>query len=177
MNNSPPRTPKAILFDRDGTLVVDVPYNGDPTQVRLMPGVRRTLDRIREGNILIGVVSNQSGVARNYITAAQVEQVNARIAELAGPIDGWFTCPHGPDDSCACRKPLPGLIFDAAAQFRVEPQDCVVIGDIGADVAAARAAGARSILVPTSHTRAEEIEQAPEVAPSLGAAVDKVLPT
>ncbi len=169
------RRPKAVLFDRDGTLVVDVPYNGDPSQVQLMPGVRSALDRIREQKIPIGVVSNQSGIARNYITRLQVQQVNDRIADLAGHIDGWFTCPHGPDDSCACRKPQPGLIIEAAARFGVEPGECVVIGDIGADVVAARAAGARSILVPTSHTRAEEIEHAPEVAPSLSAAVDTVL--
>ncbi len=167
--------PKAILFDRDGTLVVNVPYNGDAAQVQLMPGVRAALDRIRERHIPIGVVSNQSGVARNYITRLQVQEVNDRIAELAGHIDGWFTCPHGPDDACECRKPQPGLILEAAAQFGVKPQACVVIGDVGADVVAAQAAGARSILVPTSQTRAEEIEQAPETAPSLSAAVDLVL--
>lgn len=170
-----PNVPKAILFDRDGTLVVNVPYNGDASKVQLMPGVRAALGRIRERHIPIGVISNQSGVARNCITMVQVQQVNHRIVELAGHINGWFICPHGPHDECACRKPQPGLILEAAAQFGIEPQACVVIGDVGADVLAAQAAGARSILVPTSQTRAEEIQQAPEVAPSLSVAVDSVL--
>ncbi len=175
MIDAPPRLPKAILFDRDGTLVVDVPYNGDPARVRLMPGVRTALDRIRQRNIRIGVVSNQSGVARKLITVQQVEQVNGRIEELAGRIDGWFTCTHGPDDACSCRKPQPGLIIDAAVQFGIAPRDCVVIGDIGADIAAARAAGARAILVPTQQTRPDEVEAAPESAATLVEAVDTVL--
>ena len=165
----------AVLFDRDGTLVVDVPYNGDPDRVEAVPGAGAAVARLRAAGIPTGVVSNQSGIARGIVTEEQVRAVNARVEELLGPLGPWAWCPHAPGDGCACRKPAPGLIVRAAAALGVDPGRCVVIGDIGADVEAARAAGARAILVPTPVTRPEEIAAADEVAPDLAGAVDRVL--
>lgn len=167
--------PGAILFDRDATLVVDVPYNGDPALVAPLPGAREALDRVRAAGIPVGVVSNQSGVARGRITPEQVAAVNARVAELLGPFDDWQWCPHGPDDGCACRKPQPGMVLAAARALGVAPERCAVVGDIGADVEAAAAAGARGVLVPTPITRPDEVAAAAEVAPTIGAAVDLLL--
>jgi histidinol-phosphate phosphatase family protein len=171
----PGPVPQAVLLDRDGTLVADVPYNGDPACVRAMPGARRALDRLRAAGVPLAVISNQSGVARGLIGPDDVAAVNARVDELLGPLDAWLVCPHGPGDGCDCRKPGPGLVLQAANLLRVDPAECVVIGDIGADVEAAAAAGARGVLVPTATTRREEVEAAPEVARSLGEAVDMVL--
>jgi histidinol-phosphate phosphatase family protein len=170
-----PRPPAAVLFDRDGTLVADVPYNGDPELVVAMPGAREAVARLRAAGVAIAVVTNQSGMARGRLRPEQVEAVNRRVEELLGPLGPWLVCPHGPDDGCRCRKPAPGLVEAAARALGVAPGDCVVIGDIGADVQAARAAGARSVLVPTAATRAEEVAGAPAVAPDLGAAVDLLL--
>jgi histidinol-phosphate phosphatase family protein len=167
--------PKAVLFDRDGTLVADVPYNGDPERVVVMPGAREAVERLRAAGVATAVVSNQSGVARGLIRVEQVEAVNRRVEELLGPLGPWMVCLHGPGDGCRCRKPGPGLIEAAAGALGVEPGECVVIGDIGADVEAARAAGARAVLVPTAVTRAEEVAAAPEVAADLVAAVELVL--
>jgi histidinol-phosphate phosphatase family protein len=164
-----------VLFDRDGTLVADVPYNGDPELVVAMPGAREAVARLRAAGVAMAVVTNQSGVARGRLRPEQVEAVNRRVEELLGRLGPWLVCPHGPDDSCRCRKPAPGLVEAAARALGVTPSDCVVIGDIGADVQAASAAGARSVLVPTAATRAEEVAGAPEVAPDLGAAVDLLL--
>jgi histidinol-phosphate phosphatase family protein len=169
------RLPAAVLLDRDGTLIHDVPYNGDPRRVEALAGVRTALDRLRTAGLPLAVVSNQSGVARGLLSLAEVQAVNARVEELVGPLGPWLVCPHGPDDGCACRKPAPGLVHAAAAALGVEPSRCALIGDIGADVEAARAAGARGVLVPTPRTRADEIAAAPEVAPDLGAAVDLLL--
>ncbi|MFC7402371.1 HAD-IIIA family hydrolase [Citricoccus sp. GCM10030269] len=170
-----PVRPRAVLFDRDGTLIHDVPYNGDPERVRPVDGARELLERIRAAGLATAVVSNQSGVARGLITRDEVDAVNARVDELLGPFDSWQVCPHGPDDQCQCRKPAPGMVLAAAQALGVRPEECVLVGDIGADIEAAQAAGARSILVPTSVTRAEEIVDAPVTAPHLGAAVDLVL--
>jgi histidinol-phosphate phosphatase family protein len=171
------RPPAAVLFDRDGTLVVDVPYNGDPERVELVPGAREAVARLRRAGVPTGVVSNQSGIARGMLTRDDVDAVNARVEELigGGPLGPWAYCPHGPEEGCACRKPAPGLVLEAAARLGVDPAACVVIGDIGADVGAARAAGARGILVPTPRTRREEVEEADEVAADLVAAVELVL--
>jgi histidinol-phosphate phosphatase family protein len=174
---APPRGPRpdAVLFDRDGTLVRDVPYNGDPAQVELMPGAREAVDRLRRAGVKLGIVSNQSGVARGLLTREQVDAVNRRVEELLGPIGPWLVCEHGDADGCDCRKPEPGLVLRAAEALAVEPARCAVIGDIGADVEAAQAAGARAILVPNGRTRLDEIATAPERAPDLGAAVDALL--
>jgi histidinol-phosphate phosphatase family protein len=167
--------PRAVLLDRDGTLVVDVPYNGDPARVRPMPGAAEALARLRREGVPTAVVSNQSGVARGLIAGGQVAAVNRRVEDLLGDVGPWLICPHAPEDGCACRKPRPGLVIRAARVLGVAPAECVVIGDIGADVDAARAAGARAVLVPTPRTRAEEIAAAPLVAPDLPAAVELVL--
>ena len=164
-----------MLFDRDGTLVEDVPYNGDPALVRPRTGARAALDRLRRESVPIAVVSNQSGVARGLLTPAEVEAVNRRVEELLGPIGTWLVCPHAPEDGCGCRKPRPGMVLEAAARLGTRPARCVVVGDIGTDLEAARAAGARGILVPTAVTRPEEIAAAPEVAPDLEAAVERLL--
>lgn len=167
--------PDLVLFDRDGTLVHDFPYNGDPEWVRPVSGAKESLDLLRARGVRVGVVSNQSGVARGLITQEQVDACMARLAELLGPFDTVQTCPHGPDDGCACRKPAPGMVKTACAELEVEPARCVVIGDIGSDVEAAAAAGAAGILVPTPVTRRSEVEDAPRRATTLADAVDDVL--
>ncbi|HKG38060.1 MAG TPA: HAD-IIIA family hydrolase [Conexibacter sp.] len=167
--------PAAVLLDRDDTLILDVPYNGDPANVEPMPGAREAIERLRRAGIPTAVVSNQSGIGRGLLTRAEVEAVNARADELIGPLGAWLFCPHAPEDDCDCRKPAPGLIRQAASRLGVAPEDCVVIGDIGADVEAARAAGARAVLVPTPRTRPEEVAAAPLVAPDLATAIGLAL--
>lgn len=167
--------PRAVLLDRDGTLVRDVPYNGDPAAVVPVPGAREALDRLRAEGIAMAVVSNQSGVARGLLREDDVRAVNERIEELLGPIGPWIHCPHAEGGGCGCRKPAPGMVLRAAAALGVRPSECALIGDTGADVGAALAAGARPVLVPTDVTRREEVAAAPEVARTLGAAVALLL--
>lgn len=167
--------PDLVLFDRDGTLVHDFPYNGDPDWVRPVPGAKEALDRLRARGVQVGVVSNQSGVARGIITRAQVDACMERLAELLGPFDTLQICPHGPDDGCDCRKPAPGMVKAACAELGVDPARCVVIGDIGADVDAAAAAGAVGMLVPTPVTRKAEIDAADWALTTVTEAVDVVL--
>ncbi len=169
----PPR-PAAVLFDRDGTLVRDVPYNGRPELVEPMPGAAAATARLRRAGVPAGVVTNQSGIGGGIITASQAAAVNERIDRLLGPFGTWAVCPHGPVDGCDCRKPAPRLVQQAAAELGVDPADCVVIGDIGADAGAAYAAGARVIMVPTPQTQPAETVGVP-VAPSLPAAVQAIL--
>jgi D-glycero-D-manno-heptose 1,7-bisphosphate phosphatase len=169
------RAPDVVLFDRDGTLVVDVPYNGDSARVQPVPTAVAALDLLRAVGIPAGVITNQSGIARGLITEAQADAVNRRVDALLGPFAVWQVCPHGPDDGCACRKPRPGLVLAAARRLGVAPQRTAVIGDIGADVEAAAAAGAAAVLVPTAVTRPEEVAAAPVVRPDLVAAVCHLL--
>jgi len=169
-----PRRPSAVLFDRDGTLVRNVPFNTDPEAVEPMPGAAQAVGMLREAGLRVGVVTNQSGVGRGLISQDDLTAVNRRVDELLGPFDTWAVCVHAPDTGCDCRKPKPGLIEKAAGELGVSPEDCVIIGDIGADVDAARAAGARSVLVPTPETRQEELVGV-RIAPNLVSAACWIL--
>jgi histidinol-phosphate phosphatase family protein len=165
----------AVLFDRDGTLIHDVPYNGDPARVVPMPGARAALDRLRAAGLRLGVVTNQSGLALGRFTRADLAAVNACVEALLGPFDTWQVCPHAELDRCACRKPSPSLVFRAAADLDTTADRCAVVGDIGRDMAAALAAGASGVLVPTSLTRPGEVAAAPAVAGDLAGAAELIL--
>jgi histidinol-phosphate phosphatase family protein len=167
--------PDLVLFDRDGTLIRDVPYNGDPALVEPLPGVSEALRRVRGAGVRTGLVTNQSGIARGLITRDDVDAVNRRVADLLGPFDVVVTCPHGPEDGCACRKPEPGMVREACAQVGVEPLAAVIIGDTGADVTAGARAGVAPILVPNRVTRREEVAAAPRVYRTLAEATDELL--
>jgi HAD superfamily hydrolase (TIGR01662 family) len=170
-----PAPPEVVLFDRDGTLVHDVPYNGDPDLVRPVDTALPALRRLRDAGVRVGVVTNQSGVARGLLDSDQVRRVNARVEELLGPFDVWMVCPHDDSDGCSCRKPQPGMVLAAASQLGVRPERCAVIGDIGRDVEAAEAAGAVGVLVPTPQTLQAEVHRARHRAPDLVAAVDLLM--
>ena len=171
MESSETSNLRAVLFDRDGTLVVDVPYNGDPDLVQPMPGAKEVLDGLRAAGIATGVISNQSGIARGLITPGDVARVNAKVEELLGPFDVWEICPHSEQDRCACRKPAPAMVHSACHTLGISASQAALIGDIGADVGAAEAAGAIGVLVPTPVTRAEEVAGARLVAADLASAV------
>ncbi len=151
--------PAAVLLDRDGTIVVDVPYNGDPAAVVPVPGAKAALDRLRAAGLPLAIVTNQSGVGRCMLNLAQMDAVNARVEARLGPFDGWFVCPHGPDDDCDCRKPKPKLIFDAARALGVAPEACVMIGDKRSDSQAAHNAGARAITIDATHTLSDAVDE------------------
>ncbi|HEX6493244.1 MAG TPA: HAD family hydrolase, partial [Candidatus Dormibacteraeota bacterium] len=167
----PVRQPAAVLFDRDGTLVVDVPYNGDPERVVPMPGARRALERLRAAGVPTAVVSNQSGVARGLLTLEAVEAVNRQVEDLLGPLGPWLVCPHGDDDGCDCRKPRPGLLLQAGLRLGVDLAGTTLVGDQPSDIAAALAAGCRPILVGND---ADSFFKC-AVAADLAAAVDLIL--
>ncbi|MGW4437756.1 D-glycero-alpha-D-manno-heptose-1,7-bisphosphate 7-phosphatase [Streptomyces sp. NPDC004596] len=168
----------AVLFDRDGTLLADVPYNGDPDRVRPLPGAAEAVALARHAGLATAVVSNQSGIGRGLLTTEQVRAVNERADELLGGLGAWVFCPHAPEAGCACRKPRPGLVLAAAARLGVRPDRCLLIGDIAADLLAARAAGARGVLVPNAATAPAEVRRfAAQSAPDVLTAVRTALGT
>jgi HAD superfamily hydrolase (TIGR01662 family) len=145
---APGGRPRAVLLDLDGTLVRDdVPYNRDPAAVEPMPHAGEALELLRSAGIRIGVVANQSGIGRGLLTEPEAGAVNERVEELLGPFEVWALCPHSPVDGCPCRKPRPGLVHEAARRLGLQPDTCVVVGDVLGDVRAARGAGARPLLI------------------------------
>ncbi|MGB6987568.1 MAG: HAD family hydrolase [Candidatus Aquilonibacter sp.] len=153
-----PRRTKGVLVDRDGTIIVDVPYNGDPERVEPIEGAKRALDTLRSAGLRVGMLTNQSGVGRGMISAEQMDAVNARVDALLGPFDGWFVCVHAPDAHCDCRKPKPKLILDAARAWGIDPSTIVVVGDKESDVEAARNAGAQAIKIDGARDIASAVD-------------------
>lgn len=143
---------KAVFLDRDGTIIHDRDYLAGPEDVELLPGAAAALRLLQQAGYLLVVVSNQSGVARGYFDDAAVARVQARVDEvLAGhgvTLDTFKYCPHGPDDACACRKPLPGMFLEAIEELDIDVTQCAAIGDKARDAAAGEAAGCpRNIVI------------------------------
>ena len=167
----------AILLDRDGTVIVEKSYLADPAGVELAPGAGAGLRRLAAAGFTLVVVSNQSGIARGFMTDADVAAVNARTAELLRAegveIAGWYHCPHGPEASCACRKPAPGLAHQAARDLGLDLRRSVVIGDKPSDIGLGDAVGAGGVLVLTGHgveARTWAIDNRVPIAPDFAAA-------
>jgi D-glycero-D-manno-heptose 1,7-bisphosphate phosphatase len=149
-----------LFLDRDGVVIVEKDYLRDARQVELFPGVTEALRRAREAGYQLVGLSNQSGLGRGRFTLADFAAVMGRLDALlqaAGvPLDGFFYCPHAPEDGCRCRKPAPGLLDEAARHLAWDPARSWVIGDKISDVDLALGAGLRACLVRTGYGSQQE---------------------
>jgi histidinol-phosphate phosphatase family protein len=141
----------AVFLDRDGTLIEDKGFLGDPAGVALLPTVVDALALLAAHDFATIVISNQSGIARGLLDDAQVRSVNAEIdRQLAGDglaIDGWYWCPHY-DEGCECRKPEPALLHRAVREHGLTLERAAMIGDRGSDVELGQRVGIAGIAVP-----------------------------
>ena len=142
---------KAVFIDRDGTINRDVPYCSCPQDFKLLPKVAEGINLLCRHDYKIVVITNQSGIARGYFSEDTLDKIHQKMKdELAGygaKIDGIYYCPHHPDDRCACRKPSPELILQAASDLAIDLVQSYVIGDRDIDIDAGKRAGCRTILV------------------------------
>lgn len=142
---------RGIFLDRDGTLMADTGYIREPSDVVLVPGATEALRRLRDSGFCLVLVSNQSGIGRGIITEEEAASVHAELERLLAregtTLDGAYYCPHAPWDGCACRKPAPGLLLQAAQDLGLDLSRSVVVGDKESDVDAGRAAGCVSLLL------------------------------
>ncbi|TVR49446.1 MAG: HAD-IIIA family hydrolase [Puniceicoccaceae bacterium] len=143
----------ALFIDRDGTLIEDRNYLGDPDEVALLPGVAKALARARALGYRLYLFTNQSGVGRGYFTLGDVHAVNRRMEELLGlspPVfDAIGIAPEHPDDPPVYRKPSPRFIFEHIAADNLDPAHCYMIGDSPADWQAALNAQIHPIALTT----------------------------
>jgi D-glycero-D-manno-heptose 1,7-bisphosphate phosphatase len=149
---------RAAFLDRDGTLIHDAEYLDAPEKVRVLPGAASAIRLLNANGVLAVVVTNQSAVARGLVTEAVLETIHERMrAVLAAEgayLDDLLYCPHLPEGvvapyarTCACRKPEPGMILEAARRHQVDLARSVVIGDALRDIEAGRRAGCRTVLL------------------------------
>lgn len=184
-----PRVPLAgytIFLDRDGTLNPDPGYVRSPDRFELFPGVAQALSRLKQAGARLIVVTNQSGVARGFFSAGDLDGIHAKLRYLLGEagvsLDAIYVCPHHPDDGCDCRKPNRGLIDRAVGEQRIDLTRSYLIGDHARDIELAKRVGSRSILVTTGAVLPDQVEglkasgTVPDrVAYSLAEAVDWLL--
>ncbi|CUS03396.2 D,D-heptose 1,7-bisphosphate phosphatase [Candidatus Promineifilum breve] len=144
----------ALFLDRDGVIIENCSnYVRSWADVAIFPQAVAALAAVRDCPYRIVLVTNQSAVGRGLISQATAEAINdrllAHVRAAGGRIDAVYMCPHGPDDGCDCRKPLPGLLLRAAEELDIDLSRSVMIGDALSDVMAGQAAGARAVLLRT----------------------------
>ncbi len=147
---------KAIFFDRDGTLNVDKNYLYKIGDFEWLGDAPKAIRWANEHDYLVIVVTNQSGIARGYFTEEDVRSLHAwmneDLARFGAHIDAFYYCPHFPAGTvaayakeCDCRKPKPGLVEKACADFDIDRKSSLLIGDKSRDVECAEAAGVRGV--------------------------------
>lgn len=149
---------RAIFLDRDGTLVHPRHYPSRPQDLRLYDGIAPELSALQEAGFRLVVITNQSGIARGYFGEAELGRMHDHLVselDAAGVrIDGIYFCPHHPEGvipelsvPCACRKPAPGMLYQAAADLFLDLERSWLAGDILDDIEAGNHAGCRTVLV------------------------------
>lgn len=177
---------KAFFLDRDGTLNVEMHYLHKAEETFLIPGAAEAVKAIHAAGYLAVVITNQAGIAKGYYEDKAVfevyEELQRQIKEENGEsLDALYYCPHGKDDNCSCRKPLPGMLLKAAEDLDIDLSQSYMIGDRPVDVNAGLAAKVKSVvMVTTGHGQSvidagTEIPGGAAVVPDILSAVNLLL--
>ncbi len=143
---------RAVFLDRDGVLVKPHVRDGQPqaprsaAEMEILPGVREALARLKQEGFLLIVVTNQPELSRGTLAAEALDEMHQTLRREL-PLDDILVCPHDDPDECACRKPKPGMILDAARRHAVDPRRSFLVGDRWRDVDAGHAAGCTTVLI------------------------------
>lgn len=170
---------RAVFLDRDGVLNANLERDGKPVaptrleDFRLLPGVEAALDRLKLAGFFLVVVTNQPDVATGRTRKDVVEAMHA-ILRRQLPLDDIKVCWHRDEDHCTCRKPLPGLINDAAAEHDIDKAQSFLVGDRWRDIEAGRAAGCTTIFIDYGYPQDGPLHP-DAIAASLADAVDFIL--
>ena len=163
MTASVPPTHRLVVLDRDGVInreSADFVKSADEWVP--LEGSIEAIARLSNAGFSVAIASNQSGLARGlFDTKALADmhsKLHALVANAGGRVDHIAICPHGPNDNCDCRKPLPGLLHQISAALNVSLVNAPVIGDSLRDLEAAQSAGAQPVLVRTGNGRKTEID-------------------
>lgn len=167
----------AVFVDRDGTLMEDCDYCSDPKDVKIFSGVQEALLRLKSKGFKLIIITNQSGIGRGLMTVEQYRAVEAEVVRQAGGdlIDATYFCPDVPGQHSSCRKPAPGMIFQAKREHGIDLSRAFFIGDKEIDVECGRNAGVRTIRVQTGFQNDTNGTTADWVAEDLAAAAEIIL--
>jgi D-glycero-D-manno-heptose 1,7-bisphosphate phosphatase len=158
-----------IILDRDGVINEDSDdYIKTPAEWIPIPGSLKAIAALNHAGYTVVVATNQSGIARGLYTEAGLAEIHAtmqrQLAAVGGHIDAIFYCRHHPDEHCACRKPKPGLLLQIAAEFKIDIEKALMVGDAARDIECAQAVGCPAVLVKTGKgMRTLEAKNVPDV--------------
>ncbi len=156
---------RAVFLDRDGTLLVDRGYMHRPEDLRFLPGVQEGLRRLQARGLALILITNQSGIARGFFTADQMDAfhrvLEVRLAMVGVTLRGIYACPHLPEAGCACRKPGTLLYETAISDLHVNPARSFAVGDRAHDIIAAHRVGAKTVLLRRRYLPRELAELKP----------------
>ena len=155
---------KAIFLDRDGVLNKErKDYVKNISELKIFSEIVSPIKKLKEHGFLIIIITNQSAINRGIMTFETVQEIHKHIQEYLEKfhiiLDGFFICPHTPDENCSCRKPKPGLILKAIEEFKIDPKSSWMIGDNDSDVIAANSSGCKGIKIG----KGIELNQAVEI--------------
>jgi D-glycero-D-manno-heptose 1,7-bisphosphate phosphatase len=149
----------AVFLDRDGTIAEEVGYANHISRFVVYPFAAAAIKKLNDAGLPVIVVTNQSGVARGFFPESLVVEMHEKMAEnlAAGGahVDGMYYCPHIRDDGCSCRKPLPGMLEQAAREHDLEVRGSVLVSDRYNDIQMGHDSGCRTILVLSGYGRGE----------------------
>lgn len=145
---------RAVFLDRDGTLNKSPPKGGyiqSWEEFEFLPGAADGIQKLNGAEIPVYIVTNQSCVNRGIISESTLNDIHSGMREAllqkGAHVDGIYYCPHRPDENCGCRKPKPGLLNNAAAEFHVDLSKSFMVGDTKKDILAGKAAGCKTVLL------------------------------
>jgi D-glycero-D-manno-heptose 1,7-bisphosphate phosphatase len=167
----------AIFLDRDGTLMRDVDYCGDPTDVHVFTGTGEALRKLKRAGYKLIIITNQSAIGRGYFTEERYRTVERELVRQLGDelIDASYFCPHTPKDDCVCRKPHPGMILQAAQDHQLDLGRSFFVGDKSSDLECGRSAGVKTVLVRTGYGSEVDGTSADVIAADLEEASERIL--
>ena len=167
----------AVFFDRDGTLIEEVHYCSDPSQVRAVIGAPEALLKLSQAGYALVIVTNQSGIGRGYFTHDDYRRVHDEVIRQLEPaqITGAYYDDSTPDNPGPRRKPSPAMLEEAAREHGLDLSRSWMVGDKTCDVECGKNAGLRTVLVETGHGKGHLDCGAEAVVPDVVRAVDFIL--
>jgi D-sedoheptulose 7-phosphate isomerase len=170
----------AVFLDRDGVLNRAVVRDGKPLSApghqhfEILPDAAPAVAELKSHGFQVYVITNQPDVARGTLTRAEVDTMNQKLASLL-PVDDIFVCYHDDADHCACRKPKPGLIYEAQRKYNIDLARSFVVGDRWRDIDAGHAAGCKTILIDYAYRERKPAQPAEATVRSLPEAAEWII--
>jgi D,D-heptose 1,7-bisphosphate phosphatase len=156
----------AVFLDRDGTINREVHYLSEPEQLELLPGAAQAIKKLNKLGLLVVVVTNQSGVARGFLTEEKLDHIHQLMEKMLARedahLDAIYYCPEMPDTGSRCRKPEIGMMEQAAREHDIELADSYMVGDMAKDIEMGQRAGTRTVLVLTGYGQQDRDKVTPD---------------